>query len=682
MAILSKIRERSVFLIFIIALGLFAFLVQPDQIIELFSNGGAKDYTLKVDGETVSGQEFGALVEAAQRPGQSSLQVATQVYDQKVTEIVMNKEFDKLGISIEKDQMWALIKQQFQNHPEAKNEAGQFDEGLLKAYIESQVEISPRGWDNVEKRIAFNGKQQLYYALIQSATLPTEKEGEIAYKMQNDLVDLKFVYLPYTAIVDSTIVITNEKVNNYVKAHANKFKQDPSAAVEYVYFEEKASKEDEEKIKLEINELLPTFNAATNAVDFVLDNSDTALDTVYKLKTALDKDVQAVVDSLKVGETFGPYSVGNLTKLAKLLGTKKEASVKASHALIAYVGATRANPDVTRTKEEAQALANDLLVIAKTSGNDFAAFATKNSDGPSATKGGDLGWFYEGQMVPEFNDFVFSNKPGNIGLVETDFGFHIINVVDTKEEDKFQFATVAKKIIATQKTINDLYTEATQFEVDANASSFTEAAKAKDYAVRPVNKVAQLSENLPGLEGTQRSIVKWMFDSETNKGDVKRFDVNGNHVVVRLTGRNEERLSNAQEASFTVLPILRNEQKAKQLSENISGTTLAEIAKGQNVQVRTASAVSMGSPLLPGVGNEPKVVGTAFALESGQVSKVIEGVKGIFVLELVKHTDAPIMDSYKIFAKDPANNINAVGGKVVEALKGKSEIEDNRATFY
>ena len=122
----------------------------------------------------------------------------------------MEKEFEKLGITIEKDQMWALIKEQFQNHPRAKNEAGEFDEGLLLGYMEEQIEVSPRAWDNIEKRIAFNGKQQLYYALIQSATLPTEKDGEIAYKMQNDLVDLEIcIYLPFSSIVDSTIVISD-----------------------------------------------------------------------------------------------------------------------------------------------------------------------------------------------------------------------------------------------------------------------------------------------------------------------------------------------------------------------------------------------------------------------------------------------------------------------------------------
>jgi len=682
MAILSKIREKSVFLIFIIALGLFAFLVQPDQIIRLFQGGGSKDYVVKVADETIGAKEFATAVESRQRAGQSSLQIANQVYNQKVTEIVMQNEFDKLGITVEKDQMWELIKTAYKNYPDFKNEAGDFDEGLLKAYIENQVATNPRAWEANEKQIAFNGKQQLYYALIKSASLPTEKEGEIAYKMQNDLVDLKYVFFPYTSIVDSTVTISNAQIKNYISAHKNEFQSDASAAVQYVYFEEKPSKEDEDNFKVTINKLLPEFKTTSDVASFLSESSATAFDTIYKFKNALDKEVQNIVDSIALGTTVGPYTAGEFTKVSKLVATKMAPSVQASHALISYKGAQRVKPEVTRTKEEAQALANTLLAVAKQSGTDFAKFATKNSDGPSATKGGDLGWFYEGQMVPKFNEYVFNNRVGSIGLVETPFGFHIIKVVDTKEEKKYQVAALTLKNEASPKTISQLYADATQFEIDATSGKFEAVAETKNYNVRPVNKVTELSENLPGLKGTQRSIVKWMFNADTKLGNIKRFDVDGNYVVVRLTGRSPKGNSSVQEASFKVLPLLRNQEKAKQLRAKISATTLADIAANQKVTVRTANAVSMGSPMLPGAGSEPTVVGTAFALENGQISKLIDGTKGVFMVEVAKHTAAPKMDTYKSFAKDPANNVNAVGGKVVEALKKKANIEDNRATFY
>ena len=683
MAILSKIREKSVFLIFIIALGLFAFLIDPTKLIDFFANGGTKEYLAKVNDEVIYNDAFARQVEAAQRGNQqSSMQVANRVYEQEVTKILLNEELDKLGITVEKDQMWDLFKSNYANVPDFKNEAGEFDEGKLKEFIESQVEANPKAWENQEKNIAFSGKQQLYYALVKAGSLPTEKEGEVAYKMQNDLVDMKYVFLPYTQIADSTITISKDKIQAYINAHKNQFEEDANAAVQYIYFEEKPSVEDENEFKAQMNTLLPEFKSTTNITEFINENSAIKHDTIYKLKTALEAPIQALVDSMQIGDTYGPFASGGFTKIVKLTGKKLAPSVKASHALIAYKGAQRANPEVTRTKEEAKTLADELLVKAKTAGTDFAAFATENSDGPSATKGGDLGWFYENQMVPAFNDYVFNNASGSIGLVETDFGFHIIKIEDTKEEEKYQVATLAKKVEASQKTIDALYAEASQFEVDVNDGDFSAIATEKNYVVRPVNAITSLSENLPGIQGSQRSIVKWMFDEETNVGDIKRFDINGSYAVVQITSRKAKGLMSTEDASFKVLPILRNEEKAAQLRAKMSATTLSDIASNNNITVKTANAVSMANPTIPGAGREPKVVGTAFALENGQTSGLINGEKGVYMIEVTKQKLAPKMDSYKAYAKDPNNNINAVGAKVIDALKKKAVIEDNRATFY
>merc|ERR1712194_304606 len=167
MAVLSKIRENSVFLILIIALGLFAFLIDPTKLIDFFRNGGTKEYVAKVNDEVISSQEFARQVEARQRGGQqTAMQIANQVYDQEVTKIVLQEEFEKLGISVEKDQMWDLIKASAINDPQFKNEEGEFDEGKLKMYIEQAVADNAQGWALQEKNMAFSGKQQFYYALL------------------------------------------------------------------------------------------------------------------------------------------------------------------------------------------------------------------------------------------------------------------------------------------------------------------------------------------------------------------------------------------------------------------------------------------------------------------------------------------------------------------------------------
>ncbi|MFD0964339.1 peptidylprolyl isomerase [Pseudofulvibacter geojedonensis] len=679
MAILGRIREKSFLLIILIALGLVLFLIDPGKIMDFVNNGGGKQFVAKVGDEVVYVEDFDRQVKA-QGGSQNQMQAVNRVYDQQIENILKKAEFDKLGIRVEKDQMWDLIKSQFTYNPEFKAEDGTLDEGKIKELIEQRVAENPAAWKATEENIAISGQTQLYTAMLKAASLPTEKAGELAYKMENDLIDMKYVYLPYTSIADSTITISKDKIQSYINAHKDEFKQEANRSIQFVYFEEKPSKEDEDAAKAKMLKNMEALKAATGEkmIALVEENSETKYDSIYKLVSALDQPIQTEVDSMQIGDVFGPYVMGDFTKVAKLTGVKMDPSVKASHILIAYEGATRANPEVKRTKEEAKAEANRLLAEVKGSDKEFAEFAKENSDGPSKTKGGDLGWFNEGQMVKEFNDYVFNNDKGSIGLVETDFGFHIIKVVDTKEEKKYQLATIATKVEASQKTLENLYNDATAFEVAVGSGDFTKVAEDKKYQLRPVNKVVELADNLPGLQGSQRQIVKWMFDEDTKVGDVRRFDVKGSFVVVQLTEKQAEGLMSTDEASATVLPILRKEVKAKQLKDKITSTVLEDIAKNNNTNVKTANALSLSNPTIPGAGREPLVVGTAFALESGQTSGLIEGEKGIYKVEVTKRTEAPKLDSYKMYAKITPANVSGV----MKALKKKVEIEDNRSRYY
>jgi peptidyl-prolyl cis-trans isomerase D len=104
--------------------------------------------------------------------------------------------------------------------------------------------------------------------------------------------------------------------------------------------------------------------------------------------------------------------------------------------------------------------------------------ALTNSDDSSANQGGDLGYFEQGRMVKPFNDFVFNNPVGKIGLVETEFGFHIINITD--KQDAVRLATIARKIEASEATTDQLYTKAVKFEMDANSKDFEKQPRRRD----------------------------------------------------------------------------------------------------------------------------------------------------------------------------------------------------------
>jgi peptidyl-prolyl cis-trans isomerase D len=249
--------------------------------------------------------------------------------------------------------------------------------------------------------------------------------------------------------------------------------------------------------------------------------------------------------------------------ISKGMGRKAGANAKASHILISYEGTQVPNKKEKRTKEQAKAKAEQLLAQVKANPGSFFMLAMTNSDDSSAQQGGDLGYFAPGQMVKPFNDYVFNNPVGSIGLVETDFGYHIINV--TEKQDAVRLATIARKIEPSEATADKLYTKAVKFEMDANKQDFEKVAKAAGLMVNPSVKVQAMDEYF-GAAGQQRQIVRWAFDKETNVGDVKRFEiVNVGNIIAKLKKVNEKGLMALETARPMIEPILRNKKKAEKI---------------------------------------------------------------------------------------------------------------------
>lgn len=701
MAILEKIRSRSLILILVIGLALFSFVISG-----VFSNssGTGKTTVGEVNGESISRQEFAYKVENASRrygANATTVQVVNQVWNQEVRNIVLEQEFEDLGINIEKDQILEVVKANpaFASDPTFQNEAGVFDEGKFIEFIADLQANNPAGyqqWQLQEDALINASKEQSYFNLIKAGVGTTLKEGELAYHLESDKVDVKYVRVPYTSIADSTINVSDSEINAYVKEHKNEFDQEASRDIRYVYFEEKASDEDINEAKASLAKLLKNsvvynettknndtvagFKTTTNIQDFVSRNSDIKNDTTYLAKKDLPIAFADTLYNLPVGEVYGPYKDGDFFKITRMVAKKKGGSVKASHILISYDG-SQAQPSEPRTKEEAEAKAKSLLAQVKSNPDDFATLARENSEDPgSASRGGTYDDIPEGQMVPAFNDYIFDNEIGSIGLVETDFGFHIIKVED--KYDVVQLATVAREIEPSERTTSDLYTETTKFEMAAAEGDFQAIAKESNYSVRPVNKIQALDENVPGV-GNQRSIVQWAFNAETEVGDVKRFNTPSGYAIVQLTGIRKAGLATAKDASAQVLPILRKQKKAAIIMKENAGKSLDEFAKTNNVNVTAGSGLTMKTPTIVGAGREPKVVGTAMALSNGETSGLIEGENGVFMVSVTKKEIAPSLENYTTYANTQKSlNRNRASLAAYNALKNAAEIEDERADIY
>lgn len=706
MAILENIRKRTTVLILIIGLALFAFVISGVFTSSDFAGGKTGSTVAEINGNSISIDEFRQKVESASRrfgPTASSMLVVNQVWDQEVRNSILGQQFDDLGIDIERDQIMNYIKTipSYTQNPQFLNESGVFDENKFRNFIVDLKTNNPLQYDlwlQDEQSIIQNAKQQAYFNLVRAGLGATLKEGELDYKLANNKVDIKYVRLPYSSVPDSTITITKSEIQTYINSHKEDYKQEAARDIQFIYFEEKPSLEDENAVKEEITKLLDAniqyekdkdvidtldgFRNTTDIVDFLDRNSDIKFDTIYKAKRDLSALYVDSLISLNIGDTYGPYRDGDFFKVSKMINKKAKGSVKSSHILIGYEGATRANPDVKRTKEEAEKKAKELFREVKGNIKDFAIFARDNSDGTSAPQGGDLGYFQQGMLADEFDAFIFGNSVGAVDLVETEFGFHIIKIDD--KQDIYQIGTLAREIEPSETTINTLFTDATKFEMESISGEkpFTDLAKENGYLVRPVNKIKAMDENLPGLS-TQRSIVQWAFNDETEDGSIKRFNINNGYVIAQLTAAHEEGSMSVEDASTSVLAILRKERKAAQLLGTNKGKSLEDLAKENNVSVSNASALTVKSPTIPGAGREAVVVGTAFAMNEGETSELIEGETGVFLISITKKEEAPKLDNYSTYANSLKSASGAkVNTAVYNALKESSEIEDNRATFY
>ena len=366
-----------------------------------------------------------------------------------------------------------------------------------------------------------------------------------------------------------------------------------------------------------------------------------------------------------------------------MIDKKRNGNVRASHILISYQGAQGASLEITRTKEDARKEASRILNLARTNPDSFSSYALGFSDGPSKSNGGDLGFFQEGMMVKPFNDYVFSNRVGRIGLVETDFGFHVIKVV--AKEDVVLVGAIGLKNIPSDRTSDSIFNIASKFEIDLGKSiDINKTASDLDFEVKSLNSIGELDHDLPNMEN-QRRLVQWLFNEDSSIGDYKRFDLSqGGFVIVQINDKQDKGLMPARLATLTVTPILKNQKKAEMIiSENKKYTTLEDLSASNNLEIINVSALNQITPVVSQAGFEPKLVGTAFGLEIGQTSNLIEGETGVYLVKLNSLNSVEEIDSYSAFENQLTSKLRTnLDFNIVQSLKKSADVVDNRSDYY
>jgi len=386
---------------------------------------------------------------------------------------------------------------------------------------------------------------------------------------------------------------------------------------------------------------------------------------------------------LNKNQIYGPYLDDEYFKISRMLDKKKGGNVRASHILISFKGSQDANPEITRSKTEAKKEANRILNLVRKNPDSFSGLAFELSDGPSKSRGGDLGFFQEGAMVKPFNDFVFSKKEGSIGLVETDFGFHVINIV--AKEDLVLLASIAVKNIPSDNTSDKTFNLATKFEINLSKNqNLNELAKENDYEIKPVSNIKILDDDLPGLTN-QRRLVQWLFSEDIELNSYKRFDISkGGYLIAQVTGLKEEGLSSVEDASFTAVPKVRNQKKAQLIiNQNKKNQSLSDLAKINNTEIKKALALNQKNATISGAGREPLLVGYAFGLEVDQISDFIIGENGVYKIKVIKKDKSSSLDTYSSYQNQLLlSSRPTVNSSLYQTVKESAEIIDNRSTYY
>lgn len=703
MAILSKIRERTFILIGIIGLALFAFIIS-DAIGSNNGGGARQDIVGEINGEDVSREEFSQVLEVYKSRSNNSvtdMQALNVVWDGFVRERVFKKQLELAGVVVGENDVWeSLISNpNFQSDPSFQNEIGLFDEEKVKEYIANMREEAIdaptssnerqmwNNWLSFEGRVRQGVIQTSYTDLVNAGLSATLADGKRDYFFNNTNITSKYVYLPYTIVADSLITITNKDYQNYINDHKKEFEVEESRSIKYVKFTIKASQEDKDALRDELSGYIAEFKASKNNVDFIDDvNSDSGIDNNFMYKNQLPKEAADAIMNANVGDVVGVYEDANYFKISKIEAVKQlPDSVKASHILISYLGSQSAGPDTKQTEAEAKKTADSLLTVLKSNGSKFAALAKEYSvDRSNAEKGGELDWFTRRAMVPEFSDYTFLNKKGDMAVVKTAYGFHIVKITGQKNIQKtVQLATISRLIEASEITESKYYQDAEIFaSILTNGSDIDEVSKESNYVVLPANGIKALAENIPGLQGNNRNIVRWTFQDDIDVNDIKRFDIDNGFVVVVLSSKIKKGLATVNDVASKIKPIIIRNKKAEILNKKMNGASLEDIASANSVTVKTASKVTLASPTISGVGNEPSIVGAMSTAKEGDVIVGLEGVKGVFAIQVTSKELPADLDNYDVFRNRLATKYKGRSSQLYNALKDVSDIKDFRATIY
>jgi len=694
MSIIQNIRERGAWIIFtIIVIALVAFILQDG--IGRKNRGNDVSTLGKVNGEVINKLEFDEKLDIQVQnyasQGVKREQMIGYLWSQEVDRLLFKTEEEKLGLTVGTKELSDVIfgnespfKQEFTDKNtgefkvnDAKNAIAQIKKSKNKDQI-NQIEkfyIAP----SIENRI-----RNKFQALIVKGVQLPKWLAEKQYAEANSIASISYVGVPYSTIVDSSIKVSNDEIAAYLKEHAAAYQVEEAArSISYVGFSASPSSVDSAAALAQINVLKSEFKSATD-VNAFLNKAGTEVPFYNSYISGKSIKIAAKDSILNtgVGNVYGPYVDGRNYTIAKVLGTKQwpdSASVR--HILIAT--SNPQNGQVIRPDSIAKKLA-DSINTAISGGASFDAMVAKYSDdGGSKANGGKYEMFPQAKMVPAFNDFSFDNSVGTKGVVKTDFGYHIIEILkQTPRNTAYKIAYLSKSILPSNETINAASTAAAQFAAASkDLKAFNANAIKQGLQVLPAIGIRENDFEVQGI-GESRTLVRWVYEKSVNTVS-EPFEIGDNYFVAIITNEDKPGLASVETARPQVEGIVRDQKKAEKIKAKLTGASLEAIATAAASTVQRADSLSFNYSMVPGVGNEPKLLGAAFNKSLiNKVSAPIAGNTGVFVVSVNNLGAKPAQQDLAFFTDELLNRTRSVFYRTNLALKKVATIVDNRSKLY
>jgi peptidyl-prolyl cis-trans isomerase D len=702
MATLQTLRNKAgVLLAGIIGLSLLAFILGD------FLNSGSgflqsrKQQIAEINGKAISYKDFQIKFEQGvenykQSSGTTSVDEQTyasirnQVWNSFLNEFVYSDQYNELGLNCSADELFDMVQgsnihPQIMSAPVFQNKVtGGFDRNLVIQFLKN-MDKDPAGqqkqqWVKYEQELMNDRVYTKYQTLISKGMYVTRKQVDADFSETNRKFDFNYVAIRYATTPDSLIKVSEADIKKYYEANIEKFKQDASRDLAYVVWDIVPSQEDKDDVAKWINEQKPEFERIENAQQYVAATAESSFNEAFLAPETLSEAVRLWSFTAEPGMVFGPYQEGLTWKLARITDVKNlPDSIKASHILILPVNGS--------DFDKAQITADSIKGLIER-GQDFATLAATYGTDGTKDKGGDLGWFSNEKMIPEFSKPCFLAKKGDLITIKSRAGVHVVKIFDQAASSrKVQIAYLDRTITASDKTVQDIYNIASKFaSTYDNGAKFEEGITKENMNKRIATNLRDGDATITGLDNP-RELVRWAFNAKKGElSDLKEYGPR--FVLAKLTEVREKGTSTIDQVRTEISNSVRNEKKAELLiakanQELQSANSLEALAPKFNSNVSTAANSYFTSYTINGLGMEPYVSAVMTYSPLNQISKPIKGTNGVYVIQVTNIIEAGAeANRTESINRLEQGYTSRAGYQVFAALEKNAKIVDNRNKFY